>query len=89
MIYFKSENSKLYKVKKSETERSVAEVKFRYYKYRSAQCLFKEWESRYQVKKRKQIILTVKLTFISERLSANSLSHMQEQKKLILNSVIV
>ena len=41
------------------------------------------------MKKRKQSILTVKLTFVSEKLSVSSLSHMQEQKKMISDSVII
>ena len=78
MLCSESEDSKLYKVKKLRTKRPVAEVRYKYYEYKPVQYLFKEWESRYQVRKRKQIILTVKLTCVSERLSANSLSHTQE-----------
>ena len=89
VIYSESEDFKLYKVKRLETERPVTEVRYRYYKYELVQYLFKEWESRYQIKKRKQTILTVKLTFVSKRLSASSLSHMQEQKKIMLDSVII
>ena len=76
MIYFKLEDFKLYKAKRLRTKRPVAEIRYKYYKYKLVQCLFKEWESRYQIKKRKQIISNVKLSFISKRLFTNSLSHM-------------
>ena len=35
VIHAKLENSKLYKVKRLKTERSVAKVKYRCYKYKS------------------------------------------------------
>ena len=89
MLYSESEDFKLYKVRELRTERSVTKVRYRCYKYKSVQYLFKEWESRYQVRKRKKTLLTVKLTCVSERLSASSLSYTQEQKKIILNSVII
>ena len=78
MLCSELKDSKLYKVKKLETERSVAEMRYRYYRYELVKCLFKEWESRYQVRERKQTILTVKLTCISERLSASNFSYTQE-----------
>ena len=78
MFHSELEDFRLYKAERLRTERSVTEVRYRYYKYESVQCLLKECESRYQIRERKQIILTVKLTCISERLSADSLSHTQE-----------
>ena len=89
MISSESECSKLYETKRLRTERPVAKVRYRCYEYESVQCLFKEWESRCQIKERKQINLTVKLTFVSERLSVSSLSHMQEQKKIMSNSAMI
>ena len=53
MLYSKSEDSRLYKAKYLRTERSVAKVRYRCYKYKLAQCLFEEWESRYQVREKK------------------------------------
>ena len=74
VLYSKSKDFKLYKAKKLVTERPVAKVRYRCYKYGPVQCLCKEWESRYQMRERKQTILTVKLTCISERLSVSSFS---------------
>ena len=41
------------------------------------------------MKKRKQIILTVKLTFVSERLFTDNLSYIQEQKIIMSDSAII
>ena len=89
LLHSESEDSKLYKVKRLRTKRPVAKVEYRSYKYELIQYLFKEWESKYQVRKRKQIILTVEFTCVSERLSVSSLSHMQRQKKIMLDSAII
>ena len=64
MLHSKSEDFKLYKVKRLGTKRSVAKIWYRYYRYGPVQCLFEEWESRYQMRERKQTILTVKLTSV-------------------------
>ena len=78
MICFELEDSKSYKTEKLRTKRPVAEKRYRCYKNKLVQCLFKEWGSRYQVKKEKQIILTIKLTCVLERLSTDILSYIQE-----------